>query len=63
MKGEVEKGKKDGSKSCPCVMFAKRYEQILKMLRFLLEVIGMDRIRNEWFRGNAGLEMRLARYG
>lgn len=31
--------------------------QILKMLRFLLEVIGMDRIRNEWFRGNAGLEV------
>lgn len=23
----------------------------------------MDRIRNEWFRGNAGLEMRLVRYG
>lgn len=30
MKGEVEKGKKDGSKSCPCVMFAKRYEANFK---------------------------------
>lgn len=63
MKGEVEKGKKDGSKSCPCVMFAKRYEADFKDAKIFTGSFGMDRIRNEWFRGNAGLEMRLARYG
>lgn len=30
MKGEVEKGKEDGSKNCPCVMFAKRHEADFK---------------------------------
>lgn len=58
MKGEVYKMvARTAHVSC----LQKDMRQILKMLRFLLEVIGMDRIRNECFRGNAGLEMRLAR--